>query len=809
VSTGSSSKHLHHKKTKKKTASTSADFLDTSGSTKAITLVTYKKTNDFFNNDQVSIYASGSGTMSEVSSRVSTPIVESRCQHFQMGQTTAITTSTGDNLLNIQSKLSIIKADLVARSMSVSSSSSSTSSSNSNTNSNANSNANSNHPNKGLQSIIESTITSQPQSATDLLFGIETNSLNSSLNEKQTKTTQQHNKKELDLNDIQIGLDTKTSMPNNSSSPISRELNDKIKDLNFNKNAELAGPSDCSFKSRVLYESFRGKSSTIERPKRHRQSILNSTSSYRTSESTDDTASFTNANTAAGTLKKTSLDSTVNKDSVNSNDTELLSKAFSLLEAKEKKNAAAPATEVININVNLDNDLSLMQNVNTNENNNSSSSANMPVASPRSKLMLKKQLTINSDKGALSAILNENLFKFVIAKEELKRMLAIKYKGNIYSEFSTLFCTAPYFYPDLTPKLSPSDSFDSRLSHLNSIVSKNSNSNTSNNNNNNNNNNNASLRSKHQFLKKYSKYSTNDKKAQNNNSEAESVSDLSDENEENDENEDDDRLHLCICVHGLDGNSGDLRLIRTYLELALPGAKLDFLMSEHNQENTFDDIEVMTVQLIKEINDHIESYGLDPFRISFIGHSLGNLIVRSTVSHEDFKPFVGKLHTYLSLSGPHLGTLYNSSGLINIGMWVMQKWKKSGSLLQLSLKDNSDMYKTFLYKLSAKPAFEYFKNVLLVASPQDRYVPFHSARIEMCKAAVKDSVYGSIYKEMVTNILRPIKENPNINFKRYTAFHTLPGGTSNFIGRAAHIAVLDSELFVEKLILVSVAKYFR
>jgi hypothetical protein len=262
-------------------------------------------------------------------------------------------------------------------------------------------------------------------------------------------------------------------------------------------------------------------------------------------------------------------------------------------------------------------------------------------------------------------------------------------------------------------------------------------------------------------------------------------------------------------VHGLDGNSGDLRLIRTYLELALPGAKLDFLMSEHNQENTFDDIEVMTVQLIKEINDHIESYGLDPFRISFIGHSLGNLIVRSTVSHEDFKPFVGKLHTYLSLSGPHLGTLYNSSGLINIGMWVMQKWKKSGSLLQLSLKDNSDMYKTFLYKLSAKPAFEYFKNVLLVASPQDRYVPFHSARIEMCKAAVKDSVYGSIYKEMVTNILRPIKENPNINFKRYTAFHTLPGGTSNFIGRAAHIAVLDSELFVEKLILVSVAKYFR
>lgn len=34
----------------------------------------------------------------------------------------------------------------------------------------------------------------------------------------------------------------------------------------------------------------------------------------------------------------------------------------------------------------------------------------------------------------------------------------------------------------------------------------------------------------------------------------------------------------------------------------------------------------------------------------------------------------------------------------------MQKWKKSGSLLQLSLKDHSDLQKTFLFKLSTKPS---------------------------------------------------------------------------------------------------------
>lgn len=133
------------------------------------------------------------------------------------------------------------------------------------------------------------------------------------------------------------------------------------------------------------------------------------------------------------------------------------------------------------------------------------------------------------------------------------------------------------------------------------------------------------------------------------------VAEVDDRKAEYDVEEEEEKVHLVVCVHGLEGNSGDLRLVRTYLELALPGAKMDFLMSEQNQESTFDDIEVMTKQLIKEIADHIEAYGIEPDRISFIGHSLGNLIIRSAVAHENFKPYVAKLHTYLSLSGPHLG----------------------------------------------------------------------------------------------------------------------------------------------------------
>jgi hypothetical protein len=70
-------------------------------------------------------------------------------------------------------------------------------------------------------------------------------------------------------------------------------------------------------------------------------------------------------------------------------------------------------------------------------------------------------------------------------------------------------------------------------------------------------------------------------------------------------------------------------------------------------------------------------------------------------------------------------------------------------------------------------------------------------------------VLGSIYVEMIGNLLEPIIRNPSITFVRYNAFHNIPAGTNTLIGRAAHIAILDSELFVEKLVLVSAAKYFK
>jgi uncharacterized alpha/beta hydrolase family protein len=74
----------------------------------------------------------------------------------------------------------------------------------------------------------------------------------------------------------------------------------------------------------------------------------------------------------------------------------------------------------------------------------------------------------------------------------------------------------------------------------------------------------------------------------------------------------------------------------------------------------------MTSQFVSEILSYISTNKLNPSRISFVGHSLGNIIIRSALTNPALAHLLPKLHTFLSLSGPHLGTLYNT-GIVNMG----------------------------------------------------------------------------------------------------------------------------------------------
>ena len=259
-------------------------------------------------------------------------------------------------------------------------------------------------------------------------------------------------------------------------------------------------------------------------------------------------------------------------------------------------------------------------------------------------------------------------------------------------------------------------------------------------------------------------------------------------------------VHLVVCVHGLQGSHYDLQLYKAYMELALPNVCFSFLLSTANEQHTFEDFNLMTDRLLEEFLSYIVTCLVQPSHISFIGSSLGNIVIRCLLTRPKMAPYLSQLHTFISICGPHLGAKHVNS-VVGTGMWVLRKWHKSQSLLQLSRKDGSSPRQSFLYHLSLCPGFEFFKNVLLVASHQDKYVPFHSARLQL------HSGHDQIELEMIQNLLQPM-ERTNVNLIRYNIDHVLSLTSSSLIGRAAHVAMLDNMAFVEKFVIIHCAKYF-
>ena len=122
-------------------------------------------------------------------------------------------------------------------------------------------------------------------------------------------------------------------------------------------------------------------------------------------------------------------------------------------------------------------------------------------------------------------------------------------------------------------------------------------------------------------------------------------------------------LHLIVLVHGFQGNSNDMRLIKN--EIALINPSCVFLSSVANQDDTEIDFVEMGKKLADEVKAYIKEWteGLIFKKLSFIGHSIGGVIIRSALPHlEEFK---NKFWMFISLSSPHLGYAFSESKIIN------------------------------------------------------------------------------------------------------------------------------------------------
>jgi pimeloyl-ACP methyl ester carboxylesterase len=255
-------------------------------------------------------------------------------------------------------------------------------------------------------------------------------------------------------------------------------------------------------------------------------------------------------------------------------------------------------------------------------------------------------------------------------------------------------------------------------------------------------------------------------------------------------------LHLLVLVHGYQGNCFDMSLMKNYLQMAYPHTV--FHASTVNEGHHETTIQQQAERLARDVLSTIEECGIEARigKLSFVGHSMGGLVIRAALPY--LEKYAGLMHSFISLSTPHLGTAGKSNKLIGFGIWFLKKWKKSASLRELSMTDATDRTKAYLLNLSSTPGLNWFRYVVFLSSHQDSYVPFESARVEVSPQMAADHELGGIFLQMAANILMQLKQP--LLYRIDVNFSMKKRSLDSMIGRRAHIQFLENEALMRTLV---------
>ncbi|KAI8894006.1 putative serine esterase-domain-containing protein [Globomyces pollinis-pini] len=229
-------------------------------------------------------------------------------------------------------------------------------------------------------------------------------------------------------------------------------------------------------------------------------------------------------------------------------------------------------------------------------------------------------------------------------------------------------------------------------------------------------------------------------------------------------------MHLVVLHHGLWGNPDHLQSVINHLKDCHSDAQLLFLNIQSSSGSlTYDGIDVCGQRVVSDIHQFlVDIPAVD--RISFIGYSLGGLILRYAIGKLYSEGFFSKVKPiqFISLATPHVGTLkpphlvstrvFNSlqaTFLVRVGdqFTLNDRFLHERPLLDVLSSPKYDFYK----------GLELFQQRVCFANTQyDRSVSYTTGSISYIndyrryEAQVIDEKYPSIVKVDTTREKEPI-----------------------------------------------------
>mmetsp|Transcript_19103 Transcript_19103/g.34753 ORF Transcript_19103/g.34753 Transcript_19103/m.34753 type:complete len:656 (-) Transcript_19103:492-2459(-) len=247
--------------------------------------------------------------------------------------------------------------------------------------------------------------------------------------------------------------------------------------------------------------------------------------------------------------------------------------------------------------------------------------------------------------------------------------------------------------------------------------------------------------------------------------------------------------HLVVFVHGFKGRPSDMNALKGALIVYLP--RIQTYCSESNVDHTDDDIGLQGERLADEVLTFIakSNIGHKIKRISFVGHSMGGLMIRAALPF--LSEFRSQMHFFITFNTPHIGFVEQQAAFIDTGIWLANIFQTSTSLYQISMQDTKVLENIFLYKLSDYEGLEWFKHVFLVGSHQDSFTPVESALVEL-----PETVSTPVFAAMAQSILSRI----NHLYRLDVSYKLNPGLMDQLTGRAAHVEAIMEEHLMRTVI---------